>query len=404
MGIVVKHDEPSAALGGIIPAVGQARSADKQSAADEARARWVLGYKQNQQQFGENQRQFDVNAALRLRGQDIEQRQYQQNLARQDATQQNILANQEANRNAQLYATQMREEYDMAQQQQEQMFQYAADSMKTVDQQVMETVKASQQMKLNPEGQRILNEKMGKLREIQQYKGTVRPGAYASLLDQWHTDYQTSGLDAYEIQEPSAAEKVYNNLVPLQGQQIEPGQPLPPGTYRSLKGVRNGVESWETITIPEPVSPTFAEDAVKNWAPAPDGGFFMRQPDGKMAHVPPAKPEKPAAVKPTDFGKYIKEATTQLINEHSSANPESTASFSPKSEDIKKKARKLWQLERELEAELGEGGGGGEDSSEESPPVSVNSMEEAMQVPVGSSFIYNGQAFIVTGPGEAEPL
>lgn len=390
MGIEIRHDSPAPA--GLAVGLGQSISAAKQGTQDEERARFLLGMR-------ERRREVDVNAALRLRGQDIEQQQYQQNLARQNAAQQSLLANQEANRQAQLYSQQMREEYDSAQQQQEQMFQYAAESAKTVDQQVTDTVKASQQMKLNPEGQRILNEMMGKLREVRDYQDTTRPGVYSSLMNQWLDKYNSLGLDAYEVKEPTAAEKVYNNLVPLQGQTVEPGQPLPPGTYRSLKGVRNGVESWETITIPEPVSPTFAEDVEKNSAPAPDGGFFMRQPDGKMVHVPPAKPEKPAAVKPTDFGKYIKDATTDLINTHSSANPESTASYSPKPEDIKKKARELWQLERELEAELGAESDGGEDA-----PATVNSMEEAMQVPVGGSFIYNGQAFIVTGPGEAEPL
>lgn len=399
MSIVVRHDSPAPA--GLAAAVGQSLSGSKQAAQDEERLRFLLGAR-------ERRREVDINAALRLRGQDIEQQQYQQNLARQNAAQQSLLANQEANRQAQLYSQQMREEYDMAQQQQEQMFQYAVDSAKSVDEQVQDTVKASQQMKLNPEGQRILNEMMGKLRDIREYQGGTRPGVYSSLLNQWLDKYNSIGIDAYEVQEPSAAEKVYNNLVPLQGQQIQPGQPLPPGTYRSLKGVRNGVESWETITIPEPVSPTFAQDVEKNTSPAPDGGFFMRQPDGKFVHVPPPKPEKPAAVKQEDFGKYIKEAKQMMIDEYNLIPDPETGQkpeFKLDKAELKRRALELKSIEDEIKAELGGEVESGEYSpAQESTPVEVSSMEEAMQVPVGKTFTYNGQTFIVTGPGEAEPL
>lgn len=390
MSIVVQHSTPPPA--GLAAAVGQSLSGSKQAAQDEDRLRFLLGAR-------ERRREVDINAALRLRGQDIEQQQYQQNLARQNAAQQSLLANQEANRQAQLYSQQMREEYDMAQQQQEQMFQYAVDSAKSVDEQVQDTVKASQQMKLNPEGQRILNEMMGKLRDIRETQGGTRPGVYSSLLNQWLDKYNSIGIDAYEVQEPSAAEKVYNNLVPLQGQQIQPGQPLPPGTYRSLKGVRNGVESWETITIPEPVSPTFAQDVVKNRAPAPDGGFFFRQPDGKVEYIPPPKPEKPAAVKQEDFGKYIKEAKQMMIDEYNLL-PEPTEKDAPpkpkfklNKEELKRRALELKAIEDEIKAEIG-----GEDGKPllRGIPDLFNAkrpqtMEEVAAVRPGEVFYWNGQ-------------
>lgn len=396
MAIVVDHSRPAPA--GLISGIGQSLSAAKQGPQDEERLRWLLGYRQRE-------KEVDVNAALRVRGQDIEQQQYQQNLARQNAAQQSLLANQEANRQAQLYSQQMREEYDMAQQQQEQMFQYAVDSVKTVDQQVTDTVKASQQMKLNPEGQRILNEMMGKLREVREHQDTTRPGVYSSLMNQWLDKYNSLGLDAYEVKEPSATEKVYNNLVPLQGQRIEPGQPLPPGTYRSLKGVRNGVESWETITISEPPAATFAEEVEKNRAPAPDGGFFYRQPDGKVTHVPPPTPPKAEKPKEPDFDKYIAQSQAELESAHATANAgkKDAPAYVPDEQKILERAQMKAQLAVKLAAQLAKksdlpmfsesamlpmgGGIAGGLGNMMMDAVTIDSQEEYDALPSGATYI-----------------
>ena len=283
MAINVRHDQGPASLAGIATAVGQGQAATRNAALDEERSRFLLGLR-------ENQRQFDVNTALRVRAEDMSQRRYNADLAMQDGRQQAIAANAAMNRQAQLAKQQMQEEYDLYSQQQEQQFEWAAQAAKPLDEQVTDTLKSVQQMKLNPEGQRIRNEKMGRLREVQGLRGQVRPDVYNQLLAQAMDDFEQASLDAYVEQEPSAAEKVYNGLVPLQGQTIVPGQPLPPGKYRSLKGTRNGVDTWETIDIPEPPGSSFAEDVAKNYAPAPDGGVFLRQPDGKITHIPPVKP------------------------------------------------------------------------------------------------------------------
>ena len=397
MSIVVQHSAPNGQLGALATAVGQGRSADRQASQDEERGRWLLGLR-------ENQRQFDINTALRVQAQDLDYRQYNQSLARQDATQQAVIANQEANRQAQIASQQMREEYGLAQQQQEQMFQYAMQSTKTVDEQVYDAVESAQQMKLNPEGQRLLNESMGRLREIQQYKATARPMAYASLLDQWLTDFQSTRLSAYNVHEPSAQEEAYSNLVPMGGQEVVPGQPLQPGDYLFPVSVRNGVKSWKQITVPNSQQSPFAEDIAKNTSPAPDGGFFYKQPDGKIQHIPPAKPEKVTPQKPVDMGTYVKEAIAAMRAEHSMLDtPEGGVkpAFKADPAKIKRRAKELKDIEDELSAEVG---GGNIPTQSDEPPAEVSSMEEAMQVPEGKTFIYNGQTFIVTGPGEAEPL
>ena len=399
MPIEVRHDQGPASLGGIAAAIGQGQAATRNAALDEDRARFLLGLR-------ENQKQFDVNTALRLRGQDIEQRQYNTNLAIQDSRQQQLNQNAELNRQAQLQSQAMREESDVYQQQQAQQFAYQAQAAKSLDEQVFETEKAAQQLKLNPEGQRILNEKIGSLRKVKEARALARPDVYANLLGQWMSDYEQANLSAYEVQEPTAQQKVYDGLVPLQGQQIVPGQPLPPGTYRSLKGTRNGVESWETLTIPPADPATIAERVQRDSAPAPDGGIILWNPDKQAyTHIPPAKPEKAAEAKPVDTSKYLKEAASQLRAEHqiSQAGSLSPTPFKMDLTAAKARARELMQAEKDLEAELATEAApdelGGESAGEpllKGLPDLFNAkrpqtMEEVAAVQPGEVFFWNGQ-------------
>ena len=85
MAIVVDHSPPGPELGALAAAVGSGQAATRAVDRNEERARFLMGLQQRQDEF-------DVNAALRVRAQDIEQRQYQTNLAMQDARQQQIAA------------------------------------------------------------------------------------------------------------------------------------------------------------------------------------------------------------------------------------------------------------------------------------------------------------------------
>lgn len=397
MGIVVQHQQPGsvAALGGLATAIGEGQSATRQADRGEDHARFLLGLR-------ERRREFNVNTALRVRAEDINQRQYINSLAMQDSRQQALNQNSYLNRQAGLKQQAIREESDILQQQQAQQFQFAAQSAKTLDEQVFETEKAAQQLKLNPEGQRIRNEKIGSLRAIREKTAFARPDVRASIYSQWLADYNQSNLSAYEEQTPTAQQKVFDNLVPLQGQQIVPGQPLPPGTYRSLKGTRNGVDSWETITIPKEDAATTAERVQRDSAPAPDGGLILWNPDKQTyTHIPPAKPEKEAAAKPVDTSKYLKEAASQLRAEHqiSQAGSESPTPFKMDLAAAKARAREIMQAEKELEAELakGEGGDGldGDSLLHGSPDLfnakRPRTMEEVAAIRPGETFFWNGQ-------------
>jgi hypothetical protein len=383
MAINVTHRAPAALQGQSAMVTGSAVGQAQAALGASDTARFLLGMK-------EQRRHFDINAALAANGQAIRSQQFNRELAAQDARQAQYNANAELNRQAQLAGQQMREEYDLAAQQQYQYNQYQAQSAKSLDEQVFDAEANLQQVQLNPEGQRLRNELSGKLRKVREMRPILRPEQYNSLMGQWYSDYSSTNLGAYEQKEPTAQEKVYSGLVPLQGQQMVPGQPLPPGVYRSLKGSRNGVDTWETLTIPPVDTATMAERIERDRAPAPDGGIILWNPDKQTyTHFPPAKPEKPEVVKPVDMGKYIKEASVALINEHSANNPNSTEKYQPSREAIKDRARELYKMQQELEGELG---GEYESSQEKEPPPASNEQQA------------NAEAVSVSGLNEVDPL
>jgi len=418
MSIVVQHDTPaSAALAGAL-GTSQAGARDAQIADDHTK--FLLGLRQRE-------REFNLNTAMRLRGQDIEQRQWQTNLALQDSRQQQLAQANMFNKQVELEKAAMREQGDMFAQQQQQAFEWQQKAAMGIDEQVGERIKSMQQLNLNPEGKRILNEKIGKLRQIQANAGSVRPGVHQQFLGQWMSNLDQSNIDAYVVNEPTAQEKVFQNLVPLQGQQMVPGQPLPPGTYRSLKGTRNGVDSWETITIPKEDAATVAQRFERDSYKAPDGRVFLWNPEKQdWTSVAPVPPETP---KVTDPDAYFKDAVADLRADHaiSQADAETKTPFTYTKDQVKAKIKERMEVARELAAELANGGGSTTTTSSTpaSPaydpmesmipdwdgmtgrppaPVRVSSMADAARVPVKGTFIYNGVTYLVTGPGQAEPL
>lgn len=388
MAIVVDHSPPGPELGALAAAVGSGQAATRAVDRNEERARFLMGLQQRQDEF-------DVNAALRVRAQDIEQRQYQTNLAMQDARQQQIAANNYLNRQTALEQTAMREQADLIAQQQNQAFEWQQKAALGVDEQVADRMKTVQQLNLNDVGKRLLNEKMGRLREVQSQKGFYRPEAYQQFLSQWLGDLDQANLDAYVVHEPTAQEKVYNNLVPLQGQQIVPGQPLPPGTYRSLKGTRNGVDSWETITIPPSETGTIAERFQRDSVPAPDGGVLLWNPEKQdWKHIPP-KAEPRSTQKQTTPRDYIRDAIADLRAEHSlmpdeDENGNKKGAFKADPSEVRKRARELKAMEDEFDAPEPD------NSILRGIPDLFNAkhpktMEEVAALSPGEIFAWNGQ-------------
>lgn len=392
MAINVQHSAPIALQGQAAMATGTAVGQAQAAPQANEMTRFLLGMR-------EQRRQFDINTALRINAQDIENRQYNQQLAMQDARQTQYNANAELNRQAQLASQQMREEYDLAAQQQYQYNQYQAQGARTLDEHIFDAEAGMQQMQLNPEGQRLRNELVGRLRRTRDFTRTLRPDARNSAMEQWYSDYSATNLGAYEVKEPTAQEKVFNGLVPLQGQQMVPGQPLPPGVYRSLKGTRNGVDSWETITIPPVDTATTVERFERDRVPTPDGGFMLWNPDKQdWTHVAPTKPEKVAPEKPVDAGKYLKEAVNQLRTEHQlSQTGEVTTPFKFSMDNAKARAKELMAAEKELlEESDGDESGFTEDSILHGQPDLLNAKhpqtaEEVLSYEPGDVFFWNGQ-------------
>lgn len=385
MAIVVKHDQPGsvAALGGLATAIGEGQSATRQADRGEDHARFLLGLR-------ERRREYDINTALRVRASDIEQRQYNTSLAMQDSRQQALNQNSYLNRQAQLESQAMREESDIFQQQQAQQFQFAAQSAKTLDEQVFETEKAAQQLKLNPEGQRIRNEKIGSLRAIREKTAFARPEVRASIYSQWLADYNQSNLAAYEEQPPSREEWYQSTTY-----KDEFGNVI--GEDRSGKP-RVLVEAPPPVLTPQ-------EWAAHTYT-APDGSSYFMHPrinSGKPMPLNDAKPEKKeAAAKPVDTSKYLKEAASQLRAEHqiSQTGSESPSPYKSNLNDVKARAREIMAAEKELEAELA-GADLNDDSPSDGPllkgtPDLFNAkrpqtMEEVAAVQPGEVFLWNGQ-------------
>jgi hypothetical protein len=315
MGIRVRHEAPIALGAAVQQQIGTNQGIGAAAAAEQARAEFLLGLDLKNRAFEQDANQFAVNTALRVNEQDQQQQRWRTQLAVTDATQQRQAYDNEANRAARLAERQMAEEYSLLGQQQQEYGQWMQEQSKTLDQQVDDRLKEFRKLKLSPEGQRILNEYSGKRRQIQ--GELLRPEAKQQALGALMADLESAGLDSYAEHVPTAAEEVYEGLVPLQGQTIVPGQPLPPGQYRSVKGVRNGVKQYETLDIPPVETTTAAERLKRDMVPSPSGGYELWNPEKKTWEYRP--PEKVEAAKPEphisqkDYATVRKGMTDELL-------------------------------------------------------------------------------------------
>jgi hypothetical protein len=318
MGIRVRHEAPIALGAAVQQQIGTNQGIGAAAAAEQARAEFLLGLDLKNRAFEQDANQFAVNTALRVNEQDQQQQRWRTQLAVTDATQQRQAYDNEANRAARLAERQMAEEYGLLGQQQQEYGQWMQEQSKTLDQQVDDRLKEFRKLKLSPEGQRILNEYSGKRRQIQ--GELLRPEAKQQALGALMADLESAGLDSYAEHVPTAAEEVYEGLVPLQGQTIVPGQPLPPGQYRSVKGVRNGVKQYETLDIKPVDTATTAERMTRDMAEVPtDRPFALWNPDSKKwdAHDFREKPEAAAKPEPhisqKDYATVRKGMTDELL-------------------------------------------------------------------------------------------
>jgi hypothetical protein len=461
MGIRVRHEAPIAVSGQFAQQIGTNQGIGAAAAAEQARAEFLLGLDLKNRAFEQDANQFAVNTALRVNEQDQQQQRWRTQLAVTDATQQRQAYDNEANRAARLAERQMAEEYGLLGQQQQEYGQWMQEQSKTLDQQVDDRLKEFRNLKLSPEGQRILNEYSGKRRQIQ--GELLRPEAKQQALGSLMADLESAGLDSYAEHVPTAAEEVYEGLVPLQGQQVVPGQPLPPGKYRSVKGVRNGVKQYETLDIPPEETLTTADRFKRDMTPTPDGGFAVYNQETKKwdVHAPQAKAaEKPAAplLPAADRDQFFKSIENSLKadweTDHVKDIPgepavivdgEIKTAAKPARREIdmpfdeyyeknwKKKVARFNQMFGDPDEEtlvpselqpqgstLGANidaplsidmGGSPTDFGETNPgmvggdePIQVTSRAEAEAVEIGKTFVKDGVLWLKTGPGQAEPV
>lgn len=298
MPIVVDHSSglPLAAQFGA--SIGQASAIGQQQEADDQRTRFLLGMVQNQNQLQEQQRQFNVSTSLHAAEDAAQQYRYGQQLVQQQYAQQAQLASQEMARQEDYARRMMHEQALGARQLQQQQFQNAYRGALSQEQQLNQAVKDAQKMKLTPEGQRVLGDWIGKVRKLQAARDSINPAPYQQLMGKAMSEYADLGLQDYQQQQPTPDQMAYQSLWGAEGQKIVPGQPLAPGKYWRLKGMRNGVPTWEDFDVKDQTK-TFADRAEGSWAPAPDGGVFYDDGKGGIKHVAPQKATPDAgAVKP----------------------------------------------------------------------------------------------------------
>lgn len=333
MGIRVQHGAPLSAWGGIASGIGQGQANAQQNALAEERARFLLG-------FRENQRQFDVRTEMDAARLWNSQRNYNQQLAQQDLQQRRLLADRAAEREQSLIENQMRQQYALAEQQAQQDFQSALYGEKALTEQASDEIGRLRKMKFNPEGQRLFTDMASKLRQIQGRKD-IRPGVRNQFIGQWFDELERLGLDSYEEHEPTVEEQFYKSIQPLQGQVVEPGQPLPPGKYRQITGVRNGVPTWDEFEVSSPEAPvTNAEKWKRDAVEVSPGVFAVPDSDGGWKVEDLRESSSPQRVDVNDPGsaafkmKLYNEALSNLRANYSADARDNKGAFNPKPADI----------------------------------------------------------------------
>ncbi len=357
MAFNVVHSPPYLDLALVGQAIGGGELAKEQEKFWLQKNQVQFQQEQALRDFSERQRQFNVNESMQQQRMAIEQDRYDQQFAAEDARAQALMYNQEANRQAQLMSQQMG--YD----QQAAMagLQWEQAGADALDAQVKDFFKGARNMQLDPEGQRVLGEFVGKYRDIQANRGNMRPAQYQEVLGRLMGDMEEAGIDSFEIKQPTPWENMIETHTPMQGQIMptEPGQPLQKGLYNVRTGTRNNEATYEIRYIPDPNDP-FETDPVS-------GARGIRKPDGTWQDVTPPqvkdiegermKAEGDRKIKEQDLAHelFLKsiEMSMEALTIPESTDPVSgkkTPAKLPKMADVFANAR---EIRAQLEAELG---------------------------------------------------
>jgi hypothetical protein len=257
MAFNVVHSPPYLDLALVGQAIGGGELAKEQEKFWLQKNQVQFQQEQALRDFSERRRQFNVNESMQQQRMAMEQDRYDQQFAAEDARAQAMMANQEANRQNQLLSQQMG--YD----QQAAMagLQWEQQGADALDTQVKDFFKGARNMQLDPEGQRVLGEFVGKYRDIQANRGTMRPAQYQEVLGRLMGDMEEAGIDSFEIKQPTPWEEMVRTHTPMSGQIMptEPGQPLEEGWYNVQTGMRNGEATYEKRFVVDPRKGQFRE-------------------------------------------------------------------------------------------------------------------------------------------------
>lgn len=258
-----------------------------------------------QQQLRQRQVEFNVGTAFRAR----EQQDQEQQLSQQYALHQQSIAAEQATHNATLQAglleRAMTNQGDLQQLTQQQQFEYQKQGQNNLETQMADQMADLRKSRLDPEGQRLFGEYSSKLAELRSERSSLPPDVFNDIFGQLLSDFQGADLTSH-VQKPPTA---YDDLTPMEGQQIVEGQPLPPGSYMRTTGERNGVTTREPYIVFPPDGPPIV--------PVQGGGRKMQKQDGSWEYIKPetqaAQRPDPTTIKPADRINARKSAQAAIL-------------------------------------------------------------------------------------------
>jgi hypothetical protein len=209
------------------------------------------------------------------------------------------------------------------------------------------------QMELTPEGQRLRNELLRKLRGIQSARNDIRnPADYASNLSKWMEELHKSGLEDYTVKTPPPDQRLQSKmhketapqLDPITGQpQIDPNTGMPIMVETGRVYLEDSKGNWK---LHEPPKQSSTQQNQNTGIPFAHGqtSAATKKPVYGTPHDPEAMPTfERYMANPENRRKEIDDAARDLLREN-----EADPSFKITPEKIEEKMRERYKLYERL--------------------------------------------------------
>lgn len=369
MAITETYSADPALVAQVAAQSGAAQHEVEQAARQQAISQFNQEQALRTAQFGEGQHQFDVEAAQRQYASDQQAHNQDQQAAIQQAHLEATLANDQAQRQAEMQRAQLT--YDAATQDtqanvaarlQGQQQQYAQSAPQALEQQINAELAGARKMKFDPEGQRVFNQLQGEQSQIRAMKGQLRPDEYSAMQEKWSQKWSDSGLDGHEVKPPTIQDLLAQNVTKTADGAVW------------VMNEKRGLQYHAPVPPPKPTTIDLKSQEQERLR----GLTFTQLPPDLTA-------------------KYINDAHNQLLKENP-PSPEQKSETTgkvispevppPNAAAIRKRAQANWDLAR----------------GQPLPPRVINSPEEAATADVGELLTYKGRTVRKVGQGQYQEV